>query len=46
VKKIFTLVLGVVTSIGGFVEAGSISTAGLNFYSSGAIEEKWTKSDL
>ena len=26
-KKIFTLVLGVVTSIGGFVEAGSISTA-------------------
>jgi Mn2+/Fe2+ NRAMP family transporter len=27
VKKIFTLVLGVVTSIGGFVEAGSISTA-------------------
>jgi len=24
VKKIFTLVLGVVTSIGGFVEAGSI----------------------
>jgi Mn2+/Fe2+ NRAMP family transporter len=27
VKKIFTLALGVVTSIGGFVEAGSISTA-------------------
>jgi Mn2+/Fe2+ NRAMP family transporter len=27
VKKIFNLVLGVVTSIGGFVEAGSISTA-------------------
>jgi hypothetical protein len=27
VKKIFTLVLGVVTSIGGFVEAGPISTA-------------------
>jgi Mn2+/Fe2+ NRAMP family transporter len=27
VKKLFTLVLGVVTSIGGFVEAGSISTA-------------------
>jgi Mn2+/Fe2+ NRAMP family transporter len=26
-KKIFTLVLGVVTSIGGFVEVGSISTA-------------------
>ena len=26
-KKIFTLVLGIVTSIGGFVEAGSISTA-------------------
>jgi len=27
VKKIFNLLLGVVTSIGGFVEAGSISTA-------------------
>jgi len=27
VKKLLTLVLGVVTSIGGFVEAGSISTA-------------------
>ena len=26
-KKIFNLVLGVVTSIGGFVEVGSISTA-------------------
>jgi len=26
-KKIFTLLLGIVTSIGGFVEAGSISTA-------------------
>jgi hypothetical protein len=30
VKKIFTLVLGVVTSIGGFVEAGSTSTAALD----------------
>lgn len=27
VKKVFNLVLGIVTSIGGFVEAGSISTA-------------------
>src|SRR3954454_20745422 len=26
-KKIFNLVLGIVTSIGGFVEAGSISTS-------------------
>src|SRR5690349_9494395 len=26
-KKIFALLLGIVTSIGGFVEAGSISTA-------------------
>jgi hypothetical protein len=40
VKKIFTLVLGVVTSIGGFVEAGSISTAaqaGVSGWTAGAL---------